>query len=86
MSETGNKEEVGKKPTKPTEEQSQPKKESLKEAVMAVLQCKSLNAAEILDALRKRGRKFSAKRPINSIRVLLYSQKKMFNNAWVYLA
>lgn len=92
MSETGNEEEVGKKLTKTAEEQSQPKKESLKDAVIAVLQGKSLAAHEILDALRKRGYKFSPKReqivgddeanerPINVVRVFLYTQKKLLNN------
>ena len=53
---------------------------SLKEVVLNVTKGKKLDAKQIFDAACKAGHKFSGKNPMNSIRVLLYTNKKLFKN------
>ena len=53
---------------------------SLKEVVLNVTKGKRLDAKQIFDAACKAGHKFSGKNPMNSIRVLLYTNKKLFKN------
>ena len=53
---------------------------SLKEVVLNVTKGKRLDAKQIFDAVCKAGHKFSGKNPMNSIRVLLYTNKKLFKN------
>jgi hypothetical protein len=52
---------------------------SLKQAVVEVTKSKPLTKQEILDAIKKLGYRFSAKDPINSLNVVLYS-KRQFKN------
>ena len=53
---------------------------SLKEVVLNVTKGKTLDAKQIFDAACKAGHKFGGKNPMNSIRVLLYTNKKLFKN------
>ena len=53
---------------------------SLKEVVLNVTKGKTLDAKQIFDAACKAGHKFRGKNPMNSIRVLLYTNKKLFKN------
>ena len=53
---------------------------SLKEVVLNVTKGKRLDAKQIFDAACKAGHKFSGKNPMNSIRVMLYTNKKLFKN------
>ena len=53
---------------------------SLKEVVLNVTKGKRLDAKQIFDAACKAGHKFSGKNLMNSIRVLLYTNKKLFKN------
>ena len=53
-------------------------KRSLKDIVLNVTKGKALTAAQILEAAKKAGHKFSGKNPINSLRVMLYTNKKAF--------
>ncbi len=55
-------------------------KRSLKEVVLEVTKGKALNAAEIVNAAEKTGHKFSGKNPKNTLRVMLYSNRKLFKN------
>ena len=52
---------------------------SLKAAVQKVTSAKALTKQEILEAIRKIGYRFSAKDPMNSLNVVLYT-KKQFKN------
>ena len=45
---------------------------------MNVTKGKALTAAQILEAAKKAGHKFSGKNPMNSLRVMLYTNKKAF--------
>lgn len=65
------KSKVAKKPTT---------KRSLKDVVLSVTKGKSLDAKQIFDAACKAGHKFGGKNPINSLRVLLYTNKNLFKN------
>ena len=56
------------------------KKVSLKQIVLAVTKSKALDAKQILEAAKKKGHRFSGKNPLNSIRVMLYTNKKAFKN------
>ena len=47
---------------------------------MAVTKGKALDAKQILEAAKKAGHKFSGKNPLNSLRVMLYTNKKAFKN------
>ncbi len=53
-------------------------KSSLKDIVLQVTKGKALPAAQILEAAKKVGHKFSGKKPINGLRVMLYTNKKAF--------
>ena len=53
-------------------------KRSLKDIVLNVTKGKALTAAQILEAAKKAGHKFSGKNPMNSLRVMLYTNKKAF--------
>ena len=56
------------------------KKRSLKEVALQLTKGKALTAAQILQSAKKAGHKFGGKNPINSLRVMLYSNKKAFKN------
>ena len=53
---------------------------SLKQVALAVTKGKALDAKQILGAVKKAGHKFSGKNPLNSLRVMLYTNKKAFKN------
>lgn len=53
---------------------------SLKQIALAVTKGKALDAKQILGAAKKAGHKFSGKNPLNSLRVMLYTNKKAFKN------
>lgn len=53
-------------------------KRSLKDIVLQVTKGEALTAAQILEAAKKVGHKFSGKKPINGLRVMLYTNKKAF--------
>jgi len=55
-------------------------KVSLKQVALAVTKGKALDAKQILEAAKKAGHKFSGKNPLNSLRVMLYTNKKAFKN------
>jgi len=52
----------------------------LKNAVIKVLGKNSMGKPEILSAVQKNGYKFTGKDPMNSLSVLLYSNKSVFKN------
>jgi hypothetical protein len=53
---------------------------SLKEAVMKVIEGKSLTKHEILDAVLRMGYQFSTDDPLNSLGVILYGRTPKFKN------
>ena len=53
---------------------------SLKQVALAVTKGNALDAKQILEAAKKAGHKFSGKNPLNSLRVMLYTNKKAFKN------
>ena len=53
---------------------------SLKQVALAVTKGKALDAKQILGAAKKAGHKFLGKNPLNSLRVMLYTNKKAFKN------
>ena len=53
---------------------------SLQQVALAVTKGKALDAKQILGAAKKAGHKFSGKNPLNSLRVMLYTNKKAFKN------
>jgi len=53
---------------------------SLKKAVIKVLGKNSMTKPEILSAVQKIGYHFTGKNPMNSLGVLLYSNKSVFKN------
>jgi hypothetical protein len=53
---------------------------SLKEAVLKVIEGKSLTKHEILDAVLGAGYQFSTDDPLNSLGVILYGKKPKFKN------
>ena len=55
-------------------------KVSLKQVALAVTKDNALDAKQILEAATKAGHKFSGKNPLNSLRVMLYTNKKAFKN------
>ena len=74
---------VKKAPKKATKKASAKKvknKLSLKQVALAVTKGKALDAKQILGAAKKAGHKFSGKNPLNSLRVMLYTNKKAFKN------
>ena len=56
------------------------KKVSLKQIALAVTKSKAMDAMQILEAAKKKGHRFSGKNPLNSLRVMLYTNKKAFKN------
>ena len=55
-------------------------KVSLKQIALAVTKSKAMDAMQILEAAKKKGHRFSGKSPLNSLRVMLYTNKKAFKN------
>ena len=55
-------------------------KTTLKDVVLEVTKGKALDAKQIFELAKKAGHKFGGKNPMNSIRVLLYTNKKLFKN------
>ena len=55
-------------------------KVSLKQIALAVTKGKALDAKQILEEAKKAGHKFLGKNPLNSLRVMLYTNKKAFKN------
>jgi len=53
---------------------------SLKKAVIKVLGKNSMSKPEILSGVKKIGYQFTGKDPMNSLSVLLYSNKSLFKN------
>ena len=53
---------------------------SLKQVALAVTKGKALDAKQILEEAKKAGHKFLGKNPLNSLRVMLYTNKKAFKN------
>ena len=51
---------------------------SLKQVALKVTKGKTLDAKQILAAAENAGHKFSGKNPLNSLRVMLYTNKKAF--------
>ena len=48
--------------------------------MLEVTKGKALDAKQIFESAKKAGHKFGGKNPMNSIRVLLYTNKKLFKN------
>ena len=71
---------VTKKAVKKAAAKKAKNKRSLKDVVLEVTKGKALNAAEIVNAAEKTGHKFSGKNPKNTLRVMLYSNRKLFKN------
>ena len=55
-------------------------KTTLKDVVLELTKGKALDAKQIFESAKKAGHKFGGKNPMNSIRVLLYTNKKLFKN------
>ena len=53
---------------------------SLKDVVLSLTKGKALDAKEIFEEAKKAGHKFGGKNPMNSLRVMLYTNKKIFKN------
>ena len=71
---------VGKKAAKKAPAKKAKNKVSLKQVAFAVTKDNALDAKQILEAAKKAGHKFSGKNPLNSLRVMLYTNKKAFKN------
>ena len=71
---------AAKKGTKNASAKKVKNKLSLKQVALAVTKGKALDAKQILGAAKKAGHKFSGKNPLNSLRVMLYTNKKAFKN------
>ena len=71
---------VGKKAAKIAPAKKAKNKVSLKQVALAVTKGKALDAKQILEEAKKAGHKFSGKNPLNSLRVMLYTNKKAFKN------
>ena len=69
---------VAKKAAKKAPAKKAKNKRSLKDVALQVTKGKALTAAQILEAAKKAGHKFGGKKPINSLRVMLYNNKKAF--------
>lgn len=54
---------------------------SLREHVIEVLRGGAMTSREVLDAVQKRGYKFSTNNPLNSLGVILYGKNPKFNRA-----
>ena len=71
---------VDKKAAKKAPAKKAKNKVSLKEVALAVTKGKALDAKQILEEAKKAGHKFLGKNPLNSLRVMLYTNKKAFKN------
>ena len=71
---------AGKKAAKKAPAKKAKNKVSLKQVALAVTKDNALDAKQILEAATKAGHKFSGKNPLNSLRVMLYTNKKAFKN------
>ena len=71
---------VGKKAAKKAPAKKAKNKVSLKQIALEVTKGKALDAKQILEEAKKAGHKFSGKNPLNSLRVMLYTNKKAFQN------
>ena len=71
---------VGKKAAKKAPAKKAKNKVSLKQVALAVTKGKALDAKQILEEAKKAGHKFLGKNPLNSLRVMLYTNKKAFKN------
>ena len=71
---------VGKKVAKKAPAKKAKNKVSLKQVALEVTKGKALDAKQILEEAKKAGHKFSGKNPLNSLRVMLYTNKKAFKN------
>ena len=71
---------VGKKAAKKAPAKKAKNKVSLKQVALAVTKGEALDAKQILEEAKKAGHKFSGKNPLNSLRVMLYTNKKAFKN------
>ena len=71
---------VGKKAAKKALAKKAKNKVSLKQVALQVTKGKALDAKQILEEAKKAGHKFLGKNPLNSLRVMLYTNKKAFKN------
>ena len=71
---------VGKKVAKKAPAKKAKNKVSLKQVALEVTKGKALDAKQILEEAKKAGHKFLGKNPLNSLRVMLYTNKKAFKN------
>ena len=71
---------VGKKAAKKAPAKKAKSKVSLKQVALEVTKGKALDAKQILEEAKKAGHKFLGKNPLNSLRVMLYTNKKAFKN------
>ena len=71
---------AGKKAAKKAPAKKTKNKVSLKQVALAVTKGKALDAKQILEEAKKAGHKFLGKNPLNSLRVMLYTNKKAFKN------
>ena len=71
---------VGKKAAKKAAAKKAKNKVSLKQVALAGTKGKALDAKQILEEAKKAGHKFLGKNPLNSLRVMLYTNKKAFKN------
>ena len=55
-------------------------KSTLKDVVLSVTKGAALDAKQIFEAAKKAGHNFGGKNPMNSLRVMLYTNKKLFKN------
>ena len=69
-----------KKVAKKAPAESTKNKTTLKDVVLEITKGKALDAKQIFESAKKAGHKFGGKNPMNSIRVLLYTNKKLFKN------
>jgi tRNA(Met) C34 N-acetyltransferase TmcA len=73
-------EKAAKKAAKKAPAKKAKNKVSLKQVALAVIKGEALDAKQILEEAKKAGHKFSGKNPLNSLRVMLYTNKKAFKN------
>ena len=75
---------AAKKPAKNVAKKAPAKREknkiSLKDVVLSLTKGKALDAKQIFEEAKKAGHKFGGKNPMNSLRVMLYTNKKLFKN------
>ena len=69
---------AAKKATKKAPARKAKNKRSLKDILLKVTKGKVLDAKQLLEVAKKAGHKFTGKNPMNSLRVMLYTNKKAF--------